>query len=106
MRRLPALDESVRRHDAGSHTPASRSMCVNCSIRYGCVNSALPGFPRPLVECVAVRNYRIVPTQFHPRMLGLSRRIELAGLYALVVAEQFAHGLRIVPCPGGRLDGA
>ena len=33
LRRLPALDESVRRHDAGSHTPASRSMCVNCSIR-------------------------------------------------------------------------
>ena len=42
--RLPQLDEPLRLHDADSQAPVSRSMSVNCSIRYRCVNSVLPGF--------------------------------------------------------------
>lgn len=44
LRRLPQLDEPMGLHDADSQAPASRSMPVNCSIRYRCVNTVLPGF--------------------------------------------------------------
>ena len=42
--RLPQLDEPMRPHDVDSQAPASRSMSVNCSIRYRCVNPVLSGF--------------------------------------------------------------